>query len=127
MRNSSRMKSHAAYIDSFAGTEFAFHIVQHFIGFDVTVDVRYFDCFWMVVEVPWRERTNNKPSHLKGLLIRGWQVECTGEWFKIPSIESVGVEESVPADDVEWVVGHNDTCQLAAVFDKNRRFDIFVF
>ena len=101
VRNSARMERHTADFDALSRTEFAFNVKQDLIRFDVAVHIRNFDGFRVMIKIPRCESTDYKPAYLESLLIRRWQMQRSRQWFKIPCVESVGIEKTIPANNIE--------------------------
>lgn len=80
----------------------------------------------MVVEVPRGERANDEARRLERLVDRRRLVDQAGDRLEVVGVEGVGIDQAVPADHIERVVGHCVAGHPLAVLDQHGHVLIFV-
>src|SRR5262245_58213897 len=78
-----------------------------------------FDCIWVMIEEPWREGANHEAGSFKRLMNRRRLMDRACDWLEVISIECVWVNQTVPTDDIKWVMGHRVARQPLAMFDDH--------
>src|SRR5262252_2804367 len=73
----------------------------------------------MRIEQPRCERANNIAPNLKRLMDRRWLMNRAGNRLEILGVECERIHEPIPADHVEWMMGHCYLGPSRAVLHQN--------
>src|SRR3954467_8099870 len=74
----------------------------------------------VMVEEPRSKRADNVTADLERLVNRRRQVNSTRQWLKIIRVERKWIDETIPADDIAWMMGHNHPRQPGTVLHQDR-------
>lgn len=105
VRDSLRVRSERALLDSLAGLVITLDVVEHFIGVEVAVVVRNGDRVRVPIKHARAEGTDHEVVRFEGLMNRRRHVELARDRGKVVDVEDVGVITTVPSHEIERVVG----------------------
>src|SRR5205823_616934 len=105
-----------ARLDALARTEIAAHVKEHFVGFDVVVHPRDLHRFRMIIEHARRKGADDVAADLESLMDRRRLMDRAGNRLEILRIEGKGINEAVPAENIERVMRMHHPCPARAVF-----------
>src|SRR5438105_5549512 len=105
VRDTARMQRDRSGFDSLSRTEIAAHVEEHFVGFDVVVHPWNFHCLRMIIEHPRRECADDVAADFESLMDRRRLMHGAGDRLEILGVKSERIDEPIPTDDVEGVMG----------------------
>ena len=115
------MQRQGTHFDTLSRTEISVDVEQDFVRLHVGMRVGNLDRIRMMIQMSRRESAHDESAAFKRLLIRRRQMNRSCQRFEIPGVERVGIKKTVPADDVERMLRHDNTREPATVLDQQRR------
>src|SRR5690242_1638721 len=101
--DTARVQRNRADLDALAAAEVATDVVDHLIRVNVAVIVGYRHRLGMILQLAWAERAEDELWPLKRLMNRRRLVDTPRNRLEIVDAEGVGIEETIPADDIQRV------------------------
>ena len=105
MWNATRVQREGTLFHAAAAAELAANVIKHFIRFDIRVRVRDFDRFRMRIQHARGKGANHEAVRLERLVNGRRLVDRAGDGFEIVGVKREGIDEAVPANYIEWMMG----------------------
>src|SRR6185437_332382 len=102
MWDTARMERNRAGFDALTAAKIAADVVDHLVRVDVAVIVGHRHRFGMVVQLARAERADDEVRPLERLMNWRRLMDATRNRLEIVDAEGVRIEETIPADDIQW-------------------------
>ena len=99
------MQGERSALDTTPRFVISFDVIKHFVGIQIRVVVWKYNRQRMKVQQTRAKRANYKVSSFESLMRWRGHVMFADDWAEVVNIEDVWVIATVPANNIEWVIG----------------------